>query len=209
MVNSLFLRLFGGVPLDWYDEVPLIPFGQWLLPIGIFLLIVGIYAEKNRRINTLSAYRYRRRLYWWIRHFAAGVFIGLRAGLIILLSVLLCDFLLGNILMLSLDVIIKISLMWMTHSLSMAAIFVLLDLFPVRRLIPGFLLLLEGITFIIGFSFSQISSAMYGMWGMYMRSSLVEGGGFPAGMAIAVELILIAAAFLTGCRCMKNEENII
>ena len=209
MRNSLFFRLFGGVPLDWYDEVPLIPFGQWLLPIGIFLLMVGIYAEKNRRINTFSVYRYKRLLYWWIKHFAAGVFIGLRAGLIILLSVLLCDFLLGNIFILSVDVIVKISLLWMVHSVSMAAIFALLDLFPVRRLIPGFLLLLEGITFIIGFRFSRISSAMYGMWGMYARSSLVEKSGFSVGLAIAVEFILIAAAFLTGCRCLKNEENII
>ncbi len=209
MASSLFIKLFGGVPLDWYGEVPLIPFGQWLLPIGVFLLTVGIYAERSRKIRTFTVYRYGRRLYWWIKHFAAGVLVGIRTGFIILISALVCDFLIDNILTLSAAVVVKISLMWLVHSLSMAAIFALLDLFSVRRLIPGFLLLLEGITFIIGFRFSRISNAMYGMWGMYVRSSLYETDGFPASSVIAVELILIAAAFLIGCRCLKNEENMI
>ena len=36
MSESVFIRLFAGVPSDYFEAIPLIPFGQWLLPIGFF-----------------------------------------------------------------------------------------------------------------------------------------------------------------------------
>ena len=42
MSESMFIRLFAGVSRDYFDDIPLMPFGQWLLPIGICLLTVGL-----------------------------------------------------------------------------------------------------------------------------------------------------------------------
>ena len=58
MSESMFIRLFAGVSPDYFGGIPLIPFGQWLLPIGIFLLTVGGYAERARKAETFSLYRY-------------------------------------------------------------------------------------------------------------------------------------------------------
>ena len=55
-------------PSDYFEAIPLIPFGQWLLPIGFFLLIVGFCAERNRKVEIFSLYRYGTVSDWWIRH---------------------------------------------------------------------------------------------------------------------------------------------
>ena len=49
MSESMFIRLFAGVPSDYFEAIPLIPFGQWLLPIGFFLLTVGFIQNGTER----------------------------------------------------------------------------------------------------------------------------------------------------------------
>lgn len=209
MSESVFIRLFAGVPSDYFEAIPLIPFGQWLLPIGLFLLTVGFSAERNRKVEIFSLYRYGAVSDWWIRHFVKRVIFGIKAAVLLLLIVLACDIVMGKWMLLSAGLLAKISVLWLFHSISMAVLFVLLDLFPIRRFIPGMLLLLEGVTFMTGCRICAVSHAMYGMWGMYLRSSFYETGGFPAGVIIVTEAVLLAAGFAIGREYLKKETDYI
>ena len=209
MSESVFIRLFAGVPSDYFEAIPLIPFGQWLLPIGFFLLTVGFYAERNRKVEIFSLYRYGTVSDWWIRHFVKRVIFGIKTAVWLLLIVLLCDIVMGKLILLSAGLLAKISVLWLFHSISMAAFFVLLDLFPIRRFVPGMLFLLEGVTFMIGCRICAVSHAMYGMWGMYLRSSLYETDGFPVGVIIVTEAVLLAASFAIGREYLKKETDYI
>ena len=209
MSESVFIRLFAGVPSDYFEAIPLIPFGQWLLPIGFFLLTVGFYAERNRKVEIFSLYRYGTVSDWWTRHFVKRVIFGIKTAILLLLIVLTCDIVMGKLSLLSAGLLAKISVLWLFHSISMAAFFVLLDLFPIRRFVPGMLFLLESVTFMIGCRICAVSHAMYGMWGMYLRSSLYETGGFPVGVIIVTEAVLLAASFAVGREYLKKETDYI
>lgn len=209
MSESVFIRLFAGVPSDYFEAIPLIPFGQWLLPIVFFLLTVGFYAERNRKVEIFSLYRYGTVSDWWTRHFVKRVVFGIKTAVLLLLIVLICDIVMGKLILLSAGFLAKISVLWLFHSISMAAFFVLLDLFPIRRFVPGMLFLLEGVTFMIGCRICAVSHAMYGMWGMYLRSSLYETGGFPVGVIIVTEAVLPAVGFVIGREYLKKETDYI
>lgn len=209
MSESVFIRLFAGVPSDYFEAIPLIPFGQWLLPIVFFLLTVGFYAERNRKVEIFSLYRYETVSDWWTRHFVKRVVFGIKTAVLLLLIVLICDIVMGKLSLLSAGLLAKISVLWLFHSISMAAFFVLLDLFPIRRFVPGMLFLLEGVTFMIGCRICAVSHAMYGMWGMYLRSSLYETGGFPVGVIIVTEAVLLAVGFVIGREYLKKETDYI
>ena len=209
MSESVFIRLFAGVPSDYFEAIPLIPFGQWLLPIVFFLLTVGFYAERNRKVEIFSLYRYGTVSDWWTRHFVKRVIFGIKTAILLLLIVLTCDIVMGKLSLLSAGLLAKISVLWLFHSISMAAFFVLLDLFPIRRFVPGMLFLLESVTFMIGCRICAVSHAMYGMWGMYLRSSLYETGGFPVGVIIVTEAVLLAVGFVIGREYLKKETDYI
>lgn len=201
----MFLRLFAGVPSDSFDVIPLTAFGRWLLVVGIFLLALGFYAERDGKVKMLSLYRYGTVSGWWKRRFGKGVVSGIKAAAALPLSVLVWDMVRGNLFLLSAELVIKIGVLWLFHSVSMAALFTLLDLFSLRRFTPGALLLLEGVTFIIGCRVRAVSHAMYGMWGMYLQSGLCETGGFFAGRILAAEVILLAASFCIGREYLKKQ----
>lgn len=207
MRESVFVRLFAGVASDGFNTIPLIPFGQWLLPIGIFLLLAGFRIERSRKVRVLSLYRYGTVLNWWKRHFRKGMASGIGTAVLLLLIVLAWDIVRGNLIMLSVELILKISVLWLCHMTSIAALFALLDLFFARRFIPGALLLFEGLTFIIGYRIGAVSHVMYGMWGMYLQSSLYETGGFLAGKAMGAEAILLMASFFIGWKYLKRETK--
>lgn len=42
MGTSLFFQLFAGVPMDAIDTFPLIPLGRWMLPMGIYILLISL-----------------------------------------------------------------------------------------------------------------------------------------------------------------------
>lgn len=209
MLESVFIRIFAGVSKDYVGAIPLIPFGQWLLTIGIFLLLVGFRAERNRKAGILTLYRHRTVLNWWKRHFKKRVASSIWTAILLLLIVLNCDIAMGNSFALSMELALKISVLWLFHVISIAALFTLLDLFSFRRFVPAVLLLFEGLTFIIGYGIRGVSHVMYGMWGMYLQSSWCETGGFLAGAAITAEVILLIASFFIGQEYLKKETNII
>lgn len=209
MSESMFIRLFAGVPSDYFGAIPLIPFGWWLLPIGLFLLAAGFYAERDRKLKVLSLYRYGTVKSWWKRLFGKGLLYGVKTALLFLLIVLNWDIAMGNLSLLTAELLAEIIVLWLFHSVCMAALFVLLDLFPVRRFVPGALFLSEGVTFIIGCQVHAVSHVMYGMWGMYLQSSFYEAGGFPAWPVIAAEVVLPAAGFLIGREYLKKETDLV
>lgn len=209
MSESMFIRLFAGVPSDYFGAIPLIPFGWWLLSMGVFLLAVGFYGERDRKLEALSLYRYKTVKGWWKRRFGKWLLYGIKTAVLFLLLVLSWDIAMGSIAVLSAELLAKITILWLFHSVSMAALFVLLDLFPVGRFAPGALFLLEGVTFIIGCQVHAVSQVMYGMWGMYLQSSLCEAGGFPAGPVIAAEAVLPAAGFWIGWEYLKKERDLV
>ena len=209
MSESMFIKLFAGVPSGYFGAIPLIPLGWWLLSIGVFLLAAGVYAERDRKLEALSLYRYKTVEGWWKRRFGKGLLSGIRTTFLFFLLVLSWDIAMGNISLLSPGLLAKIIILWLFHSVSMAALFVLLDLFPVRCFAPGALFLLEGVTFIIGCQVHAVSHVMYGMWGMYLQSGLCEAGGFPVGPVIAAEAVLPAAGFWIGWEYLKRERDLV
>lgn len=209
MSESMFIRLFAGVSSDYFGAIPLLPFGWWLLSIGVFLLAVGFYAERDKKLEVLSLYRYKTVKGWWKRRFGKGLLSGIKTSVLFFLMVLNWDIAMGNIFALSVQLLAKIIILWLCHSVSMAAVFVLLELFLVGRFVPGILFLLEGVTFIIGCQVHAVSHVMYGMWGMYRQSSLCEAGGFPAGPVLAAEAGLLAAVFLIGREYLKKETDFV
>ncbi len=209
MSKSVFIRLFAGLSPDYFDGIPMILLGQWLLPVGIFLLLTGFHAKRSRKAGVLSLYRYGTVLHWWKWHFGKGMACGLWTGIWLLLAALSCDIALGNAAVLSVGLTLKISILWLAHMISAAALFTLLDLFCIRRFALGGLLLLDGLTCIIGYGIPKGSHLMYGMWGMYLQSSLCEAGGFQAEAVIGAEAILLAASFFMGREYLKRETNII
>jgi hypothetical protein len=160
-------------------------------------------------VELFSLYRYGTVSDWWIRHFVKRVIFGIKTAVLLLLIVLTCDIVMGKLILLSPGLLAKISVLWLLHSISMASFFVLLDLFPIRRFVPGMLFLLEGVTFMIGCRICAVSHAMYGMWGMYLRSSLYETGGFPVGVIIVTEAVLQAVSFAIGRKYLKKETDYI
>jgi hypothetical protein len=207
--ESMFIRLFAGVPSDYFGAIPLIPFGWWLLSMGVFLLAVGFYGERDRKLEVLFLYRCKTVKGWWKRRFGKGLLYGIKTAVLFLVLVLSWDIAVGSIVVLSAELFAKITILWLFHSVSMAALFVLLDLFPVGRFAPGALFLLEGVTFIIGCQVHAVSKVMYGMWGMYLQSGLCEAGGFPVGPVIAAEAVLPAAGFWIGWEYLKRERDLV
>ena len=77
--------------------------------------------------------------------------------------------------------------------------FLVLDLTRFRKLAPAVLLLLEGITFLAGFSNMRIAQFMYGMWGMYFQSKWYFGEtGVSVLLSLLTEMALIALVYLAG-----------
>jgi len=200
----IFAGLFAGVPSDLWDTEMLIPFGWWILPIAVFLLMAGVGAKRNDSIGMLSAYRHGTALNWWKNRFWGGFSSGMRKAVLMLSVVFVCDLVTGRPSAFFMKESIKIGVLWLLHIVSLDALFLLLDFVFNQRFILAALLLLEGVTFIMGYWIRAISHAMYGMWGMYLWSDWYETGGFPTASIIVVELILAAAGYCIGRIYLKK-----
>jgi len=202
--EGIFAKMFAGVPLDAFDGIPWIPFGRWMMPIGVFLLLVGLRAKTEDRIELFSAYRFGTVLNWWRKRFWKGLAVGIQKAAVLLLMLFACDLLTGRISVFFVEKTIKISVLWMFHIISLDALFLLLDLICVKGFVPAALLLLEGVTFMLGYRIKAISFASYGIWGMYLQSSWYDTDGFCAGMVIAAELFLAATGYYIGHMYLKK-----
>lgn len=200
MKESVFIQFFGGVPFcDVADAFPLIPFGRWLLPVSICLLAAGYYAERNRRWELLSAYRYGTAKSWWRKRFGKGILGGVLTAALLMLFFIVWDMIMGKSFGVLGEQMIKISILWLFHIISMYALFLLLDLFGARRVVPAALLLFEGVTFVMAFWMKETADMAYGMWGMYFRSGWYIGGqGFRVRRVLTLECLILAVCYYGG-----------
>lgn len=206
MNSSIFSKLFGGISSETFDAIPLIPFGRWLLPVGAFLLIVGYCMERNKKIEMFSCYRYGSVLNWWKNRFWKGILSGAGKAGFFLVVVFVCDLALGNAMVLK-NENLKIGVLWILHMICLNALFLVLDLLYIRHFVPASLLLLEGVTFMLGYRIKWIANFMYGTWGMYLQSSWYETGGFQVEIVFAAELLLVMSGYYAGKIYLKNKTR--
>ena len=74
MGTSLFFQLFAGVPMDAIDTFPLIPLGRWLLPIGIYILLISLQPGMDRQNRRFVVIRYGMVQKWWKNYFVKNIF---------------------------------------------------------------------------------------------------------------------------------------
>lgn len=204
MLDHIFFKLFAGIPCNTFGAVPLIPFGRWLLPVGAWLLAVGTCHERNDKMETFSEYRYGTVSSWWKTRFGLGLLSGLQKAGLLLLVVLAFNLIAGRPSAPSMAESLKISALWLAHILSLHALFLFLDLVFDKRFLPAALLMLEGVTLVLGCQIKSLSHAMYGTWGMYLQSTWYSPGGFSPAIVFAAELSLAAGAYCAGHVYLKK-----
>ncbi len=215
MKNSIFMDWFGGLPLDtWipmgssgFSEGPaLILYGRWLLIIGSFLLVTGYCREKRDSLEGLARYRYGTVFRWWRLRFWKGLLSGIQEAVCVMLIFLVCDLLTGRapFLFAVAGDAVKTGGLWLVHVIGLDALFLLLDLGNRKRCVPAAVLLLEGVSFYLGYRINAISNFMYGSWGMYQRSAWFDTRGFQPVPVLIAELLLLAAAYCAGKLYLKR-----
>ncbi|MDE6924253.1 MAG: hypothetical protein K2P59_03180 [Acetatifactor sp.] len=201
MDQSMIFNFFGGVSQDlfgWavdYDKV-LYELTRWLLPICICLLAEGICLEKWRKIEPLTCYRHETVKMWWRQKYVKSLLNGLSAAAVLFIAAAAVDQLSGVGLS---GEVWKVLILWLPHILTILSFFLVLDLTGLRRLAPAILLLLEGFTFLLGFTHVGAARFMYGMWGMYFQSKWYYGEtGVSVLTSLITEGILLVFGYLTG-----------
>ncbi len=209
MGQSMLLNFFGGVSQDgsgWAADFERVFYelARWLVPIGICLLAEGIWLEKWRKIDLLSRYRYKTVHAWWRRKFVKGLLNGCFTAVVLFFAAMVVDVAGGvGIVEEGWEALV----LWLTHIVTIISFFLVLDLGSLRGLAPAILLLLEGVTFLLGFVHVGTARFMYGMWGMYFQSEWYFGGtGIPVLFSLLAEGILLMFAYLIGnCALAKSD----
>ncbi len=214
MSNSIFMDWFGGFPLDTlipmgggtFEVLSLILYGRWLLAIGIFLLVAGGRRERKDKLEGLARYRYGTVFGWWRSRFWKGILSGIQQAIGLMLVFLIFDLVTGRapFFFTFAEEAVKIGVLWLLHVISLDALFLLLDLGAEKRFVPAAVLLLECVTFYMGYKINAITNVMYGSWGMYLRSGWFDARGFSPTAVLAMELLLTAAAYYAGKIYLKK-----
>lgn len=201
MGQGMILNFFGGVSQDgssWtvdFEKV-LYELGRWLLPMGICLLAEGVWLEKWRKIELLSRYRYKTVQMWWRHKFLRGLLNGIFTAAVLFLGAMAVDMVSGAGVA---EEGWKALLLWLVHIMTIMSFFLALDLSRLRGLAPAFLLLLEGVTFLLGFMHMESAGFMYGMWGMYFQSQWhFSETGVPVLYSLIFEGVSLVLVYLAG-----------
>lgn len=201
MNQSMILSFFGGVSQDgssWmadFDRV-LYELARWLLPIGICLLAEGVWLEAWRKAELLACYRYVTVKKWWRQKFAKVLLYGVWMAAALFITAMAADILAAGGIR---DEAWNVFLLWLTHMVTIMVFFLVLDITRLGKLAPAILLLLEGITFLVGFSNRRITGCMYGMWGMYFQSEWHFGEtGVPVFSSLLIQAALVVLSYLAG-----------
>lgn len=204
---SLFFRLFAGVPMNETGTFPLVPLGCWLFPIGIYLLVIGFkldMGEQNRRLVIVRCGWIQK---WWKLFFLRNLFNGafVTVGLLTLFKMI--DLFALHMFTGNLKEISVIFVLWIVHAMTLSALFLLGETLRIKKMIPAGLLLLEGLTFLSGFRFRKSARFMFGVWGMYVQSSLYEDMyGFPVINVIIAQVTIIIVCYRLGSYLLKGKE---
>lgn len=204
---SLFFQLFAGVPMDETEAFPLVPLGYWLFPIGIYLLVIGFWLgmdKKNRRFVVVRCGRIQK---WWKHYFLRNLFHGALAAVSLLTLSEMIDLFLLHIFPENGKEISVIFVLWTVHAMTLSALFLFLEAFRIKKLIPAVLLLLEGLTFLSGFRFRKSARFMFGVWGMYVQSNLQESMyGYSVIRVVIVQVIIIMVCYQLGGCLLKGKD---
>lgn len=210
MEQSMLLNFFGGVSQDGFGwavdfEKVLYELARWLVPIGICLLAEGVWLEKWRKIELLSCYRYETVRVWWRRKFVRGLGNGIFTAAVMFLAAMTVDVAGGvGIVEEGWGALV----LWLAHIVTIVAFFLVLDLGKLKGLAPAILLLVEGVTFLLGFVHVGTARFMYGMWGMYFQSEWHFGGtGVPVLSSLLAEGILLVLAYLLGNSVLAKSKQ--
>jgi hypothetical protein len=143
---------------------------------------------------------------WWQQYFLKKMFGGLLTATVLLEMIKLIDRLCGMRFAVSLKEIVMISVLWIVHTEVLLALFLVLEVLGLRKMIPALLLLLEGLTFLSGFHVKEIARLMFGSWGMYVQSSIYENKyGFSIIIVIAIQSVIVVGCYLLGRYVLKNK----
>lgn len=209
MEQSIFWQFFSGIPIEEIEilgKVPLLAFGRWFFPIGVYLLIAGSHIEKRRDNETFVCYRYGSRKRWWTNWFWKELVYGVLLAILVMLPIIGMDIAFSRANNKVYEIISMMGL-WILHIISMLALFLGLDMKKEKRAVPAALLLLEGMTILIGCSHRKIVHFMYGIWGMYVQSNLYDNtNGFMAGRIILIEVLLIVISWMLGRIIVKERS---
>lgn len=207
MNGSSFQKWFGGVPPEIFGELPWRFLGRWLLPVGLFLLMIAYAADRNSRMEWMARYRYGTAASWWKSRFWKGMLSGLQKAGLLLAAAAVWDWSRGRISVLCGEEVIKTGVLWLLHMMSFQALFLMLELISVKHFVPALLLLLEGVTFLVGFWIKAVANGMYGMWGMYLRSSWHGRDGFSPGIVLGAEGLLVFLCYWAGKIYLKKAQE--
>lgn len=204
---SLFFQLFAGVPMDETEAFPLVPLGYWLFPIGIYLLVIGFWLgtdKQNRRFVIVRCGRIQK---WWKHYFLRNLFHGALAAVSLLTLSEMIDLFLLHTFPENGKEISVIFVLWTVHAMTLSALFLFLEAFRIKKLIPAVLLLLEGLTFLSGFRFRKSARFMFGVWGMYVQSNLQESMyGYSVIRVVIVQVIIIMVCYRLGGCLLKGKD---
>lgn len=199
MEQSMILNFFGGVAQDGASlaidfEKVLYELTRWFLPIGVCLLAEGVWLEKWRNIEPLACYRYISMQRWWRWKFVRGLLNGILTAAVLFIAAMAADIVNAGRFP---EEGWKVFALWFAHAISIMTFFLVLDLTRIRKFAPAALLLLEGVTFLLGFSNMRTARFMYGMWGMYFQSEWYFGEmGVSVLSSLSMEMALIAFGYL-------------
>ena len=204
---SLFFQLFAGVAMDEMDTFPLVALGCWLFPIGIYLLIIAFrfgMDKKNRRFVIVRCGWIQK---WWKHFFLRNLLNGVFAAVGLLALFKMIDLFALQMFTGNLKEISAIFILWTVHAMTLSALFLLMEILRIKKLIPAGLLLLEGLTFLNGFRFRKSARFMFGVWGMYVQSNLYEDMyGFSMISVMIAQVIIIMVCYRFGSYLLKGKE---
>ncbi|MCI9464283.1 MAG: hypothetical protein HFI48_10435 [Lachnospiraceae bacterium] len=193
--------------MDEMDTFPLVPLGCWLFPIGIYLLIIAFrfgMDKQNRRFVIVRCGWIQK---WWKHFFLRNLLNGVFAAVGLLALFKMIDLFALQMFTGNLKEISAIFILWTVHAMTLSALFLLMEILRIKKLIPAGLLLLEGLTFLNGFRFRKSARFMFGVWGMYVQSNLYEDMyGFSMISVMIAQVIIIMVCYRFGSYLLKGKE---
>lgn len=207
MEMSLFFRLFAGVPMSEMDIFPLVPLGCWLFPIGIYLLIIGFRLGMDKQNKRFVVVRCGSTQKWWKHIFLRNLLNGVFAAVSLLTLFQMIDLIAFQMFTGNLKEILVIFVLWTVHTMTLSALFLLMETLRIKKMIPAVILLLEGLTFLSGFQFRKSARFMFGVWGMYVQSNLYEDMyGFSMISVMISQVTIIMVCYWLGSYFLKVKE---
>ncbi len=206
MERSLFFQLFAGVPMDEMDVFPLVPLGRWLFTIGMYLLVISFLSGRMKQNRQFVMIRYGWIQKWWKHHFLRNLLGGVLSAMVLLGVFQSIDLFIMQNRAGSMKETAMVVLLWTVHGITLLALFLFMETINMEKIIPAAILLLEGLTFLIGYRYKWFARFMFGSWGMYVQSNLYENVyGFSVISVIAVQAVIIAGCYLLG-RCVCGNK---